>query len=123
MGSKSEEIREKIPNVEEISRIVKEINGLSMELALSTYELEKLEAIIVRKATLEQNYFQGGKPLSQEFIKNSWKITGFEDELSDKRKENYVLQVKLDNAKRLLRSYELQIEIWRTVSANERQAF
>jgi hypothetical protein len=109
-----------LPEQEKIVEIVNKINELSLEVANLEYELEFREAGVVREATTNKKYYTGSKPQSQEFIKNSWKITGFEGELVELRKEYCKKKAELDNEKRNLRLVEMLVDIWRTSSANER---
>jgi hypothetical protein len=109
-----------LPEQEKISDIVNRINQLSLEVANLEYEIELKEAEIVREATTNEKYYAGSKPQSQEFIKNSWRITGFEGELVELRKEFSKKTAELNNEKRNLRLVEMLVDIWRTSSANER---
>jgi len=109
-----------LPEQDEIANVINKINSLALEVTALEYELEVKEAEIVREATLNEKYFIKEKSQPQEFIKNSWKITGFNGELVELRKLYNFKNTELENAKRSLKLIEMLIDIWRTSSANER---
>lgn len=114
--------RVELPDFEFVLKLVDEIGSLSkrvMELEL-TLDIEESRITLV--ATSDPKYLVGGKPPSQTFIDNSWKVTGFEGELVPLRTELIDNKWKLEVAKSTLDLYKKMIDIWRTQSANERTA-
>jgi hypothetical protein len=71
----------------------------------------------------DKSYFINGKPPSAVFIKNTWEITGLDNELIEKRKQLAELDAELDYTQTKLNAYRTMIDVWRTLSANERSSF
>jgi len=110
----------KLPDFEDIASTIKEIRELSIEKSLLDLELKAREAEINIEATRDTKHFVNKKPPSQEYIKNSWRITGFNGELIKPRKRLAALYAELEYNRLRLAMLNNLVEVWRTQSANER---
>jgi len=110
----------KLPDFEDIADTIKKIREFSIERSLLDLEIKTREASINIEATKDTKYFINGKPPSQEYIKNSWRITGFNNELVKPRKHLATLYAELEYSRLRLDMLNSLVEVWRTQSANER---
>ena len=113
-------IKFELPDIEEFLKVSNEISILSLKESNLKLDIQEKEADVIRKVTNEKEYYISNKPPSQEYIKNTYKITGFNNELLPLRQELINTSVKLENAKREYDILKLVADIWRTQSANER---
>ena len=113
-------IKFELPDIEEFLRVSNEISALSLKESNLKLSIQEKEADIIRKVSVEEKYFITNKPPSQEYIKNTYKITGFDNELLPLRQELINVSVQLESAKRNYDILKLVADIWRTQSANER---
>jgi hypothetical protein len=111
-----------LPDFDDMFDLVNSMKALAVRKAQLETELAEDEAKIVRLVMNGQEYFVGGKAPSMSYVNVTWKITGLHDELLSKRKELAECDAVLESCKRLLDYYKTKIEVWRTVSANERMA-
>src|SRR5512135_2525857 len=112
----------KLPDFDEMFELVEMIKALSTKRAKLKSEIEATEAKTVRIVSNDPKYYMGGKPPSITYINVTWKYTGLNDELVDKRRELAEVEAALDGCKLLLDYDKAMIEVWRTISANERMA-
>jgi len=109
-----------LPDFEEIANTIKKIRELSIERSLVDLGIKAKEAEINIEATRNTEHFVNKKPPSQEYIKNSWRITGFDGELMKPRKHLASLYAELEYNRLRLAMLNTLVDIWRTQSANER---
>jgi hypothetical protein len=109
-----------LPDIEEMFEFIDTIQVLSYEKAGLELKIKVLEAEIVRKASVDPQYFIGGKPPSMSYIDSTYKITGFNDELVELRDRLTKLNSDLDSIKLKFFFYKDLIDLYRTQSANER---
>jgi hypothetical protein len=111
----------KLPNVDMIEALIDEINTSALKEARLTVELKIEEADTVRKLLTDPTYFKDGKPMAMNAIEATYKYSGIDNSLVEKRKELAELSALLESKKNLLKFYYVAIDIWRTDSANARQ--
>ena len=109
-----------LPDFEEIASTIKKIREISIKKSLLDLEIKAKEATVNIKATIDTEYFVNKKPPSQEYIKNSWRVTGFSGELIGLRKRLATLYADLEYNRLRLAMLNTLVEVWRTQSANER---
>jgi len=120
MKTSVKDILESIPDFEDFMKLADEIGELSFRRLNLDRLIKASEAFIVRRATSSQEYFIGGRPPSMQYIESTFKHTGFNDELLEIRKELAEVTSELDKKKIQLSIYRDMLEIFRTLSANER---
>lgn len=116
------EQRIELPDFEQIIKLVGDIKDTSIALAQAELLLDAKKAEINKKVVEDQKYFVNGKSPSQDYVKQTYLIVGLENELIPLRQTIIDFESKLEFLKRSFEIYKLQIEIWRTQSANERTA-
>jgi frataxin-like iron-binding protein CyaY len=109
-----------LPDFEDIANVIEKIREVSIKKSLIDLEIKVKEAEINIEATRDTKYFVNKKPPSQEYIKNSWRITGFDNELLKPRKHLVTLSAELEYNRLKLALLNNLVDIWRTQSANER---
>lgn len=109
------------PNIQEGYEIVNEIAEISRKLAEVKLKIYAAKSAIVTKVLSEQKYWINGKPPSMSLIEKTYLLTGIDGvDLISIYREKENLQTQLDYLKAKLEIFKLEVEIWRTQSANER---
>ena len=121
MNTNLENILAKIPEFEEFLKIVEKIRDLSYQKLLLERSIKSKEAEIFREAITNTLYFINGKPPAISFVDSAFKPDGFNGELVEPRKELAKVTSELDHAKLELEVYNSMLEVFRTISANERR--
>jgi hypothetical protein len=120
MKTNLKEILEAIPDFEDFTRLAEEIGTLSLEKMRLENKIDLEEARTVTKVTKEPEYFIGGKPASMAYIESTYKITGVDVDLPIIRDSYAEVTAKLETQKIRLSIYRDMLDVFRTVSANER---
>jgi len=109
------------PNMEEMYRIVDKIKELTMEYGKLQLKLSAARAAIINKVMSDTNYWIKGKPPSMSFIEKTYLVNGIDNvNLIEIMKEKENVKSELDYNKMLFEIKKLEVEIWRTQSANQR---
>ena len=111
-----------LPDVDEMFKLVDKITDLSYRKSMLELEITFEESRIVKLASSDSSYYQGGKPPSVAFINSTWKNTGFNNELKPKREELAKVSADLESARLKFQLYKELVGLYRTQSANERSA-
>ena len=111
-----------LPDFDEMVEMVENISELSYTKSLLEIALKARENAIMIEAVTESKHFLNGKPRPITFIKDAWIYSGFDCELLDARKEMAKLSSEVWKYKMLLDLMKAKIDVWRTLSANERKA-
>lgn len=112
--------RIELPDFDDMFAIAERISELTLKkISLSTM-IELAQADVVKRATTDTSYFVNGKTPSMDYIKNSWMVTGFNNELVETRIELANVISGLEKAKLEFQIYQDMIDLYRTQAANER---
>ncbi len=109
-----------LPDFEEIASTITVIRQLSIAKGKLSIKIKAKEAEINIIASNDKRYFVKGKPPTQTYIDNSWKTTGFSNELLPLRDKLVNLYADLEYSRLRLAMLNTLVEVWRTQSANER---
>ncbi len=110
-----------VPDFEEMFGLSSKIKDLLIAKSALTLQIEEAEKNVVITATTNEQYFKGGKPPSMEFIKTTYMVTGFNDELLPLRRELGKVLAELEKVRTDFQIYMAQIDVYRTESANTRK--
>lgn len=121
MKSTLNEIIAIIPDFEEFTALVNEIGNLSFQKLITEKEIKQLESGVVREMFLNPQYFQNGKPASMSYIDGTFKYTGLNNEILPLRDKYAEISSALDKKKLQLSVYNNMLDVFRTLSANERK--
>lgn len=111
----------KLPDFEDLFEISDKIRDLAIAKSALSLQIEEAEKMVVVKATTDETYFKGGKPPSMEFIKTTYMVTGFNDEILPLRREIGKVAAELEHSKIDLQIYLAMLDVYRTESANQRK--
>jgi hypothetical protein len=111
-----------LPDFEDLYALIEVIKVLSLRKAKLELEIKYDEGQVVAIATTDPAYLVGGKIPSMAFIDSTLKISGINGSLLPKRQELAEVAANLEEKKLILDMKKTQIEVWRTLSANERRA-
>lgn len=115
MKSNLKDIIESIPDFDDFMKIADEIGQLSLEKMRLETTIKSEEA-----ETFKKVMFGEGKPPSVSFVTNAYLHTGIDGKLLEYRYTLASVISLLEKRKLQLAIYRDMLEIFRTVSANER---
>lgn len=111
-----------LPDFDDMFALVSSMQAISVKKAKLETEIAEVQAKAIRTVMNDDTYLMKGKQPSVSYVTSTWGYTGLQDELLLKRQELAQCVAVLESSKRLLDYYKSRIEVWRTVSANERSA-
>ena len=120
MKSDIKDVLSKIPEFSEFIALADNIRELSHKRLLLEKKIKDVEAHIFREAVSNDFYHINGKAPAVSYIESAYKQAGFEGELLKPREELAKVTADLEHAKLTLDVYKMMLEVWRTLSANER---
>lgn len=120
MKSSVKEVLESIPDFDDFLKLADEIGDLSFKKMQMDNVIKTKEATIVATAMTDVKYFVSGKQPSMSFIENTYKQVGFDGELINDRSILADITATLEKRKIQLSIYRDMLEVFRTLSANER---
>jgi hypothetical protein len=118
MKSNLKAIIDELPDFDDLKELANEIGELSFKKMQLENRIKAMEAETFKKAMLIQN--PDGKFPSASFVTNAYLHTGLNGELVEERLKLADVSATLDKRKILLSIYRDMLEVFRTVSANER---
>lgn len=118
MKSNLREIIESIPDFEDFLKLADEIGELSFKKMQLENQLKAKESATFRRAMSTPNV--DGKFPSASFVTNAYLHSGVDGELLEEREKLADISAMLDKRKIKLAIYRDMLEVFRTVSANER---
>jgi hypothetical protein len=101
-----------LPDFDDMYKLIDEIKNLSIEVAKAELEIKVMEGDIFVKGK------EDGHPVNH--ITNAYKTAGFNGELIPFRESLAEKQAELKFKENVLALYRSKIDVWRSVSANER---
>jgi hypothetical protein len=100
--------------------IAQELASITRQILVLDLEIKDAEARVVVEVSKNQDFYVGGKPPSMDFVKNTYKITGINGELMEKRKELAGLQARENQLKLEFQAMKEMVSIFIAESANQR---
>lgn len=115
-----------LPDFDDLINLAKEIGDIKIELEIDKNRFELLLAEITEITSSDEQYFINGKAPSMAYTEANYHKLGY-DEISKQRlnevKERIARNTGLLKQKQLMMDiYRDMIDVWRTQSANERNA-
>ena len=101
-----------LPDFDELYALIGKIKDKSIEVAKKKLSIKVLEGEVFIRGREE------GLPVSQ--VTNAYKTTGWDGEITQLRADVAEDEAELDFLENTLDLHKSKIEVWRTVSANER---
>jgi hypothetical protein len=122
MNTNITELIRKLPDYEDFMNLASEIERLSYEKSKLEIQIKTKESEIVKLVTTDTRFFQNGKVPAMNYINDVYKYTGINGELIPFRESYADVSSQLDKLKIKMDVYKTMLDIWRTLSANERKA-
>lgn len=113
-------VKMQLPKFEAMFDLVDEIERLSREVGLLDIEIKFEETKIMKRASTDESLRVSGKPLATNYIEATYKYSGFEGELIPKRRELVTKQATLRKKELAFQLLKMQVDVYRTESANNR---
>jgi hypothetical protein len=120
MKANLKDVLEAIPDFDDFMKLADEIGELSFKKMQLDNVIKGKEALIVTQASTDVGYFMNGKAPSMSYIESTYKYTGFDGKLLEERTRLADITSQLEKKKIQLAIYRDMLEVFRTVSANER---
>lgn len=115
-------IIEILPDYEDLMSTAESISELSLKKMQLDIKIKAGESDVFKRASAEEKFFIGGKPAPTSFIENTYKYPGLSGELLPIRSELAAVTSALEKTRMKMDIYKSVMEIWRTLSANERSS-
>lgn len=114
------DIAKAIPDFDDMLILADKIRELLLEKLLLDKEIKEKESLVFREAMSNDKYFNSGKPPAVSFVESAYKYTGFSGELIPLRTRLAEVTADLDHARLTMDTYNSMLDVFRTLSANER---
>jgi hypothetical protein len=111
-----------LPDFDEFYELANKIKNNELALENLKLNVEKLEKDIILTAIGDEKYYVNGKSPSMDFVRNTFRVTGFAGELIPLREKIIELDTEDAYMKRRYEILKLIVEVWRTQSSNARSA-
>ena len=108
------------PDFEDMMEIAERIRVLSVKKLQLEAQIDTLKAKAVMEATTNTKYYINSKPPSMAFIKETYLVTGLDNELLTPKSNLVDVSTSLEYNKNLFSLKKDMLEVWRTESANKR---
>lgn len=112
----------KIPDFDEFAKLADEIGILLYEKLRLEKDIKAREATIVREVTTNPQYRLENKVPTMSYIESTYRFSGLDGELLPLRDSLAQVISELERKKITLSVYKDMIEVFRTISANQRTA-
>jgi hypothetical protein len=109
-----------LPDWGDLVNLAETIAELTREKLLLEVKIKFEETEVVKKANTNEEYFQNGKPPSMSFVESTYKYSGFDGSLKKLREDLANATANLEKSKLKFDILRMQVEIYRTESANKR---
>ena len=109
-----------LPDFDDILELLEEIKKLRLQKVLVDLNIKKKVSEVYKEVVIDSDYFINGKIPSAVYIKNTWEHTGFDDEILNLRVKLAHMSSELAYLEAKFLTYRDMIDVWRTLSANER---
>jgi len=116
------DIMKALPDFDDMEKISDEIADLLFRKLVLEKEIKAGESEVFRRFMTDETLYQGGKPYPVSYIENAHRYSGMNGELLPKRHEFAEVSSQLEKARLKLDMYKQMMDIWRTLSANERSS-
>ena len=111
-----------LPDFNDLDNLINVIKVLTIKKLSIEIDIKRRESEIMRIVSTDVKYFRNGKSPAVDYIETAYIYPGLDNELISERLELAETIALLDEAKLRFGILKDKIDIWRTVSANERVA-
>lgn len=111
-----------LPDFEDLFGIIEKVRTISLEKMFLEAKIKHEEAKVMVEARSNSKYFENGKPPAISFIESTYLFTGFDNSLLPLREKLAELSSELEYHRMRFQLEKDKIDVWRTQSANERNA-
>jgi hypothetical protein len=111
-----------LPDFDDMLRLGEQIKNLMLEKGNIEFQIKSREAEIYRITSTDQQYFTNGKPPSAAYVKSAYEYSGIQGELLEPRKRLAEIIAELEFNEIRFNVMKMQVDIFRTDSANKRSA-
>jgi len=120
METNAKKLLEQIPDWSDFMKLADEIKILSFSRMSVEARIKAKESDGFKIVMSDEKYFVSGKPVAVSYYDNAYKYPGLEGELLPIREEYARLSSELEQKRIQYEIYKQMLDVWRTVSANER---
>jgi len=122
MNNSAEALLKTMPDFSDMLELAEEIKNVSVEKLKLELEVKRMESAVFQVTMTEDDFKVNGKPPAVSFISETYKHTGITGEILPVRDKLAEKSSELEMLKRRFSMFEQMLDVWRTLSANERSA-
>lgn len=112
----------KIPDFDEMMQVAEEIRDLMVVEDTLKLKIEEAETKVYQETSSNPKYLVGGKTPSNAHVKSNFIFSGLDGEIKPLRESLVTVSAQLEFSKMKLDIMRMQIDLYRTESANRRTA-
>ena len=118
----SKEILKRLPDFYDMMKVGDEIGDLILKKLRLEAEIKSTRANVVMEVSTGEKYYINGKQPAMNFIDSTYKVTGLAGEIPPLEYKLAELTASLEAKKIQYEVYKNLLDMWRTLSANERNS-
>jgi hypothetical protein len=122
MKDSIKDILKTLPDFDDLMALSNKMAEVQLTKLSLDAQIKLGESNVFKEAFTSPEYFQNGKAPSAAYVESALKYPGLKGELVQIRQDYAVATVELDKLKVQMDIYKTLIEVWRTLSSNERAA-
>lgn len=111
-----------LPDFDDLLELSNTIATLTREKIILENRIKLIESNVVKECMTNAAYWTSGKQPSMDYVKSTWMVSGFDDELLPYKEQLADVVSSLEKCKMQFQVYRDLVDVWRTISANERAA-
>ena len=111
-----------LPNTEQMFESINVMHALSVKKTAVELKIKEAESVVAKEAMTNEAYYVKGRPPSMEFLKKTHLFTGIDGALLPLRAELAGIEADYEREKLRHDLNRKLFDVWRTQSANERDA-
>jgi len=122
MESNASNILKLMPDFDDMMKLSEQIKNTDIEKARLELLISEGEANVFKVAMTDPDFLINGKPPAVSFVKETYKYTGLTGELMTLRSSLIEIIAEHGNLVRKFKLFDQMLDVWRTLSANERKS-
>lgn len=122
MENSSSQLLKDLPDFHDMLTLSQKIKDLSVDKIKKELEISHLESEIFRFVMDSDAHKVNGKSPAVSYVKEAYKVGGINGELLEPRVELADITAELAMLRQRFHIFEQMLDVWRTLSANERSS-
>lgn len=116
------DILKALPDFEDFTKLSDEISDLLYKKLVLEKDIKAGESEVFKRFATDSHLYFNDKPAPVSFVENAYKFSGLNGELLPLRNDLAQVTANLERARLRFDIYKQMMDMWRTLSANERSS-